>query len=28
VRVPLAEAAAGIRTVDPALYAEFGVFFG
>ncbi|MEU0837892.1 6-phosphofructokinase [Streptomyces sp. NPDC005962] len=28
VRIPLAEAAAGIRTVDPALYAEFGVFFG
>jgi len=28
VRVPLAEAASGIRTVDPALYAEFGVFFG
>ncbi|MFI0816844.1 6-phosphofructokinase [Streptomyces sp. NPDC021098] len=28
VRVPLSEAAAGIRTVDPALYAEFGVFFG
>ncbi|WP_432039934.1 6-phosphofructokinase [Streptomyces cucumeris] len=28
VRIPLAEAAAGTRTVDPALYAEFGVFFG
>ena len=28
VRVPLAEAAAGIRTVDPALYAEFGGVFG
>ncbi|MBL1096387.1 6-phosphofructokinase [Streptomyces coffeae] len=28
VRIPLAEAAAGTRTVDPSLYAEFGVFFG
>jgi len=28
VRVPLAEATARIKTVDPALYAEFDVFFG
>ncbi len=28
VRVPLAEATARIKTVDPALYAEAGVFFG
>ncbi|QKV93951.1 6-phosphofructokinase [Streptomyces sp. NA02950] len=28
VRIPLAEAAAGTRTVDPSLYSEFGVFFG
>ncbi|QMU68534.1 6-phosphofructokinase [Streptacidiphilus sp. P02-A3a] len=28
VRVPLTEATARIKTVDPALYAEFDVFFG
>ncbi|MGW1839282.1 6-phosphofructokinase [Streptomyces sp. BBFR2] len=28
VRVPLAEATAQLKTVDPALYAEAGVFFG
>ncbi|MEU1517684.1 6-phosphofructokinase [Streptomyces sp. NPDC005811] len=28
VRVPLAEATARLKTVDPALYAEVGVFFG
>lgn len=28
VRVPVAEATARLRTVDPALYAEAGVFFG
>jgi phosphofructokinase-like protein len=28
VRVPLAEATVRIKTVDPALYAEFGVLFG
>ncbi|KUO13281.1 6-phosphofructokinase [Streptomyces sp. SS7] len=28
VRVPLAEATARLKTVDPALYAEAGVFFG
>jgi phosphofructokinase-like protein len=28
VRVPLAEATAKLKTVDPALYAEAGVFFG
>ncbi|GDY43893.1 hypothetical protein SANT12839_047750 [Streptomyces antimycoticus] len=28
VRIPLAEATAGTKTVDPALYSEFGVFFG
>ncbi|MGV4924283.1 6-phosphofructokinase [Streptomyces sp. BHT-5-2] len=28
VRVPLAEATAKLKTVDPALYAEVGVFFG
>jgi 6-phosphofructokinase 1 len=28
VRVPLAEATAHIKTVDPKLYAEAGVFFG
>ncbi|MET7936992.1 6-phosphofructokinase [Streptomyces sp. NPDC005322] len=28
VRVPLAEAAGDIKTVDPDLYTEFGVFFG
>jgi len=27
-RIPLAEATARAKTVDPALYAEFGVFFG
>ncbi|MFF1923497.1 6-phosphofructokinase [Streptomyces sp. NPDC058221] len=28
VRVPIAEATARLKTVDPALYAEVGVFFG
>ncbi|MGW7055422.1 6-phosphofructokinase [Streptomyces sp. NPDC054887] len=28
VRVPMAEATARLKTVDPALYAEVGVFFG
>ena len=28
VRVPLGEATARLKTVDPALYAEAGVFFG
>ncbi|WAP57003.1 6-phosphofructokinase [Streptomyces sp. S465] len=28
VRIPLAEATVGTKTVDPALYSEFGVFFG
>ncbi|MCB5910660.1 6-phosphofructokinase [Streptomyces pinistramenti] len=28
VRVPIAEATAQLKTVDPALYAEVGVFFG
>ena len=28
VRVPIAEATAKLKTVDPALYAEVGVFFG
>lgn len=28
VRVPIAEATAELKTVDPALYAEVGVFFG
>ncbi|MGW7690949.1 6-phosphofructokinase [Streptomyces asiaticus] len=28
VRIPLAEATAGTKGVDPALYSEFGVFFG
>lgn len=28
VRVPIAEATARLKTVDPALYAEAGVFFG
>ncbi|MEU5610309.1 6-phosphofructokinase [Streptomyces sparsogenes] len=28
VRVPLSEVAGGTKGVDPALYAEFGVFFG
>ncbi|MFJ8866156.1 6-phosphofructokinase [Streptomyces sp. NPDC102473] len=28
VRVPIAEATASLKTVDPALYAEAGVFFG
>jgi 6-phosphofructokinase 1 len=27
-RVPLTEATRRLRTVDPALYAEAGVFFG
>ncbi len=28
VRVPLAEATARLKTVDPELYQEIGVFFG
>ena len=28
VRVPISEATAKLKTVDPALYAEAGVFFG
>jgi len=28
VRVPIGDATATIKTVDPSLYAEAGVFFG